>query len=80
MAEMLQDDYVYSRKPAPSPLAVPHIDEDAIHADIRETLDITKGCVVELIMKDNHTLGHNPDNIVRWVKVAREEIEKRSFG
>jgi hypothetical protein len=80
MAEALQDDYVYSRKPAPSLLAVPHIDEDAVRADIRETLDITKGCVVELVMKDNHTLGHNPDNIVRWVRIAREEIDGRSFS
>jgi hypothetical protein len=80
MAEMLQNDYVYSRKPAPSLLAVPHIDEGAVRADIRETLDVTKGCVVELIMKDNHTLGRNPDNIVQWVRIAREEIGGRSFG
>ena len=77
MAEMLQGEYVYSRKPAPSMLAVPHIDEDAVRADIRETLDLTRGCVLELIMKDNHTLGHNPDNIVRWTAIAREEIDRR---
>ncbi len=79
MAEMLQDDYIYSRKPAPSVLAVPHINEDAIRADIRDTLDVTRGCVVELIMKDNHTLGHNPQNIVRWVEIAREEIGARKL-
>jgi hypothetical protein len=79
MAEMLQDDYIYSRKPAPSVLAVPHINEDAIRADIRKTLDVTRGCVVELIMKDNHTLGHNPHNIVRWVEIAREEIGARNL-
>jgi len=28
----------------------------------------------ELIMKDNHTLGGNPYNAVRWVELAREEI------
>ena len=56
---------MYSRKPAPSMLAVPHVDEDAVRADIRATLDVTRGCVVELIMKDNHTLGRNPENIVR---------------
>jgi hypothetical protein len=32
--------------------------------------------VVELIMKDNHTLGGNPENLVRWVRIAREEIER----
>jgi len=26
-------------------------------------------------MKDNHTLGGNPDNLVKWVRMAREEIE-----
>ena len=62
--------------PAPFFLAVPRVDEDAVRADIRHTLEITRGCVVELIMKDNHTLGKNPDNLVQWVCVAREEIER----
>jgi len=76
MAAYLEDRYIYSRKPAPSPLAVPHMEEDAVRTDLRSTLEIAKGCVVELIMKDNHTLGKNPDNLVRWVKIAREEVER----
>jgi hypothetical protein len=28
------------------------------------------------MMKDNHTLGNNPDNIVRWARIAREEAKK----
>ena len=76
MAEMLEDHYVYSRKPAPSQLAVPRMDADAVRADIRATLDVTRGCVLELVMKDNHTLGHNPGNIVDWVRIAREEIDR----
>jgi len=79
MAGMLGKDYIFSRKPAPSPLAVPHVDEAVVREDIRRTLEITRGCVVELIMKDNHTLGGNPQNLVRWVQIAREEIE-RSAG
>ena len=79
MAEFMEDRYIFSRKPAPSLLAVPHLDEDAARADIGTTLEITKGCVVELIMKDNHTLGGNPQNLVRWVQIAKEEIE-RSTG
>jgi hypothetical protein len=78
MAEMLEDKYVYSRKPAPSLLAVPRVDEEAVRADIRATLDVTRGCVVELIMKDNHTLGRNPDNLVRWVRIVREEIARQA--
>jgi hypothetical protein len=79
MAGMLGRDYVYSRKPAPSPLAVARMDEEVVRSDLRRTLEVTRGCVVELIMKDNHTLGGNPDNLVRWVRIAREEIERAGF-
>jgi hypothetical protein len=77
---MLEDRCVYSRKPAPSMLAVPRVDADAVRADIRATLDVTRGCVVELVMKDNHTLGHNPENLIDWVRIAREEIDRRGAG
>ena len=78
MAEYLGNKYIMSAKPSPSPLATPHMDEDVVRRDIREILDaaMPKGCVVEIIMKDNHTLGHNPRNITRWVEIAREEIAK----
>jgi hypothetical protein len=76
MAGFLQDRYVYSRKSPPSLLALPRIDEEAVRADIRATLQAARGCVLEIIMKDNHTLGRNPDNLVQWVRIAREEIQK----
>jgi hypothetical protein len=76
MAGFLQDRYVYSRKSPPSLLALPHIDEVAVRADIQATLQAARGCVLEIIMKDNHTLGRNPDNLVQWVRIAREEIQK----
>jgi hypothetical protein len=80
MAAALQADYVYSRKAPPSLLAVPRMEEDAVRADIRKTLELTRGCVLEVLMKDNHTLGRNPDNLVQWVRIAREEIEARWSG
>jgi hypothetical protein len=76
MSEALADRIIYSRKPSPAPLAVAHLDENLVRKDIRDTLEITRGNVVELIMKDNHTLGHNPQNLVDWVRIAREEIER----
>ncbi|MEW5813867.1 MAG: hypothetical protein AB1798_00520 [Spirochaetota bacterium] len=75
MAEMLKDNYILSIKPRPSVLATPEIDEDAIRQDLRKHLRYMKNCIVELIMKDNHTLGHNPENAVRWCRIAREEAE-----
>ncbi len=73
MADYLGADYIYSLKPAPADLALPTIDEDRIRKDLRKVLQITKGCRVEVIMKDNHTIGNNPENVTRWCKIAQEE-------
>ena len=74
MAEFLSNKYIYSYKPNPADLAVNEIDNDLIRKKIRNILEITRGCVLEIIMKDNHTLGKNPNNIINWTKIAREEI------
>ena len=76
MAEMLQGRYILSLKPRPSDLAVSSLDEDKIRAELRETFRITRNCRVEAIMKDNHTIGNNPQNVIRWCQIAREEAER----
>jgi hypothetical protein len=73
MAEYLGNRYVMSLKPSPTPLSMPTIDEAVLRAEIRRDLHITRDCQVELIMKDNHTLGNNPMNAVRWCRIAKEE-------
>ncbi len=75
MADMLGDRYVYSMKPNPADLARPTFDEKDIHAKLREALHVTRNCRVEVIMKDNHTINHDPRRVVRWVQIAREEAE-----
>ncbi|MHB1254313.1 MAG: hypothetical protein ACYCZ1_09125 [Candidatus Humimicrobiaceae bacterium] len=74
MAEFLSNKYIYSYKPNPADLAVHDINVDAIRKKIKGILNVTRGCVLEIIMKDNHTLGQNPDNIINWTRVVREEI------
>jgi len=78
MAENLQDNYVFCWKVKPTDIATAVIDEDVIRKRIKDTLNITKGCVIEIIMKDNHTIGKNPNNVIRWTQIAREEAEKIS--
>ncbi len=75
MAEYLGDYYILSMKPNPAPLAQPVIDKDAIRQQLRNALEITKGCVVEVIMKDNHTIVNRPENVIEWCKIAKEEAE-----
>lgn len=76
MAEYVEDKYVIARKPSPTPLAVPNMDEELVRKKIRKDLEATKGCRIQFIMKDNNTLGNNPDNVIKWVEVVREEINK----
>lgn len=75
MVENLGDRYIYSMKPNPAHLAVPHLDEEYIRKGLRETLQLIRNCRVEVIMKDNHTIGRNPQNVIRWCQIAREEAE-----
>lgn len=75
MAEKLGRNYIYSLKPSPTDIAVPNPDFDRIRKTTREYLQIAKNNHLELMMKDNHTLGNNPENVVNWVKIVREEIE-----
>jgi len=27
-------------------------------------------------MKDNHTIGNRPENVVEWTKISKEEVDK----
>jgi len=75
MAEMLGDRYIYSMKPRPTDLAMDGFDEARIRAELREALRVTRDCRVEVIMKDNHTIRNDPQRVIRWVQIAREEAE-----
>jgi hypothetical protein len=75
MADMLGARYIYSWKPSPTDLALPHFDEEAVRVKLRQMMRQTRDCRVEVIMKDNHTIGRDPSRVTRWVALAREESE-----
>jgi hypothetical protein len=78
MAEQLGSDYIWSRKLNPAKLAMADMDTESVRAELRTALKVaTKNkCVIELLMKDNNTLGHNPQNVIVWCRIAKEEIER----
>ena len=76
IASYLEDKYIFSWKPNPVVIAGNNIDKDAIRNDIREFFKKTKDCNVEIIMKDNHTLGNRPENIIEWSRIAKEEATR----
>ena len=75
LADKLGEQYIYSMKPHPGELAVPSLNEERIRSELRRALQITRNCRVEIIMKDNHTIANNPQNVIRWCQIAREEAE-----
>ena len=74
MAENLKKDYIFSMKVPPAAVAVAEPDFEKIRKDLRRDIETTKGCVVEIIMKDNHTIANRPENLVQWCQIVREEI------
>jgi hypothetical protein len=73
-AEKLQGKYIFSWKPQPSHL-VGEFNTQLIRDYIQHTLDVTKNCVVEMILKDTHTCEHHPERFDQWTQIARELID-----
>ena len=81
MAEQIKGDFVYCWKQNPARIAVEKPDWDLIRSEIGNVFDITArhGCPTEILMRDVRTLGFEPENAVRWARIAREEA-KRVYG
>ena len=77
MIERLGRHYIFSRKSNPVRVCA-MFDEEGIRAELAETLRIAGEGILEIILKDTHTLQDQPWRIGRWVGIAREEIRKYS--
>ncbi|AKJ64203.1 hypothetical protein [Kiritimatiella glycovorans] len=75
-AEQLQDRYIYSWKPNPVILAGDRFEPEAVRESIRAFREKTRDCVPEIIMKDTHTVRHDPRRIPEWVRIAKEVCEE----
>lgn len=73
-AEKLGSRCIFSWKPHPAYL-VGRFDEEKLRAYLRHALEVTRGCVVEMILKDTHTCEHHPERFDRWSQIARELVE-----
>ena len=74
-AKDLGNKYIYSWKPNPM-LLVGKFDPEASRADIRKTLKVAMGCVLEVIHKDTSTIEQEPARFPR----GRESPARKSSG
>ena len=70
-------DYILSVKPSPAIFAEDHFDETRARRDIVALFDQSRGCGVELVMKDISTVRNDPERLRRWSEIAMEEAERR---
>lgn len=75
-AEALGDRVIFSWKPNPADLAGEAFSPDLVRAKIEECVDAARGCVLEIIMKDTHTVRGEPHRMSEWVRIAREIADR----
>ena len=69
-AEGLGRDYIFSYKPNPAIIGMEEWDGELARNELRDVLEQTRGCVVEVIMKDLHTCRRQPWRMWKWVEMA----------
>ena len=72
-AERLGKGIIFSRKPNPAPVCV-GFQEDAIRTDLARTARLAATAHIELVLKDTHTVEHQPWRIRRWIELAYQAI------
>ncbi len=70
-AEKLGNKCIFSWKPQPAYMCG-RFDAAQIREYIKHTLDVTKDCVIEMILKDTHTCDSHPERFTIWTDVAQE--------
>lgn len=73
-AKGLGSDIIFSWKPRPADLAGEAFDADAIRSYIQHAVDVCEehGCILEMIMKDTHTIRNDPKRAEMWTDIAQE--------
>ena len=72
-AEKLADRHVYAYKPHPGVLELPVPDYETAESELRETLEIARGCCVSLTMKAELT-ANTADRAMRWADIAQRVV------
>jgi hypothetical protein len=75
-ARAIGTDYVYSRKPNPALLADETWLPECARDDLQNMLEKTRGCHVEIILKDISTVRYEPRRLWEWEKIAMELVQR----
>jgi len=68
----LGNKYIFSYKPNPAIVAGESWQPDVVRKGLRDVCQKTRGCVLEIILKDTHTCRNEPERMWEWTKIATE--------
>jgi len=76
-AEQIGEDYILSWRPNPSSMISTGLDEEFVRKHMRDNFKIFKKNKnhFDITLKDVETINNQPENIAKWVKIVRQEIE-----
>jgi hypothetical protein len=74
-AEQIGAAYVLSWRPNPAEMVCMGFDPDRIRGILHAGMAVTRGCHVEVVLKDIKTVGGEPERLRNWVHIAREVTE-----
>jgi hypothetical protein len=72
MTERAKGKYVLSCKPNPAIFAGDNWSTEQARKEILDILNKSKGCNIELILKDISTVNYNPQRLWEWSKISSE--------
>jgi hypothetical protein len=70
-AEQIGTDYVLSWRPNPSQMICCGFQPDLIRSVIRQGMEASKGCHVDITLKDVETVLGQPERLREWVRIVR---------
>ena len=70
-AEQIGQDYVLSWRPNPSQMICCGFDAGRVRKIVRDAMDASRGCHVDITLKDVQTVLGQPENLAKWVEAVR---------
>jgi hypothetical protein len=75
-AEQIGNDFVISWRPNPTDMVCAGFDPALIQKTIRAALEVTRGQVMHICLKDVETVQGEPSRLRRWVRFVKQTIDE----
>ena len=75
-AERIGTDYVFSWRPSPAEMICRGFDRERVRRIVSEAMEASRGCIVDITLKDVQTVRHHPEDLREWVRIVRDVTDR----